>query len=264
MPKRYWRIWVPVAVLGAVAGGVVFVPDAVEHVRRERAVEALWRAHQGPPARLLKEAGERALAAGAAEVLVTAENPLSGESWPEPGRMSWQSPHDALTLPGMSRWRIDDDVYYYTGYDGNPEVEWERGTAAVSSSAPDFLSTLLVGGDAKRVGPGTVGGRLVMHYSTAVERTAHNTLLRKTFPCLAPPVPDRAVPGSPADRDPRIHVDAWLDDNGQPVRMRMSRPQGLPDSTIEFRSFGGPAVTLPQGANRIPPDKDPRTGCTTQ
>ncbi|MFJ7156177.1 hypothetical protein ACIQUQ_14675 [Streptomyces sp. NPDC101118] len=260
MAKRYWRIWIPVAVLAAAAGGVVFVPEVVDEVRVERLLEV----HTGDPAQVLKEAAERALAAGAAEVVVTAESPFYGDDGPaETGRMSWKSPHEALALPSMSRWRIDDDLYYHPavppGFDGSAESEWENGAAA-RVSAPAMLSALLVGGHPERVGPESVGGLPAMRYSVAVEPKPLDALLRKTFPCLTSPRPAPEPPRVPGSPDPRIHFDAWLDDHGQLVRVHRRSPR----KTIEFRSFGGPAVTLPQGAEHVEDAVDGQPGCTVR
>ncbi|MFJ6935296.1 hypothetical protein [Streptomyces sp. NPDC101132] len=260
MAKRYWRIWVPVAVLGMTAAGVVFVPEAVDEARVERLLEA----HAGDPAQVLKEAAERALAAGAAEVVVSAESPFYGDvRRTETGRMSWKSPHEALALPSMSRWRIDNDVYYHPyvppGFNGSLESEWENGAASLVS-APALLSALLVSGDPKRVGPESVGGRPAMRYSVVVEPEPFGALLRKTFPCLTSPRPAPEPPKVPGSPDRRIHLDAWLDAHGQLVRVHQRRPR----ETIEFRAFGGPAVTLPEGAQLVDEGPNGRKGCSTR
>ncbi|MFI8099646.1 hypothetical protein [Streptomyces sp. NPDC086023] len=260
MAKRYGRIWGTVAALGAAAGLVVAVPGSVDEAPWR--VDRLQDAHEGSPAQVLKEAAERALAAGAADVEVTGSHFLYGRVRPESGRMSWKSPHEAVGLPTLSRWRVDNDVYRDPAtdpaYDGNPEVEDQYGVAA-HVSGPEVLSTLLVAGNAKRLGPEPVRGRPAMGYRWVVADDDIDALLSKTFPCQAP-----ATPAQDAWNDP-FHVTAWLDEGGQVVRVQVVRPGTSYDTVVDFHSFGGPAVTLPPGAEPMPGTGSPRRkGCSVR
>ncbi|MFJ7158757.1 hypothetical protein ACIQUQ_27965 [Streptomyces sp. NPDC101118] len=260
-------------VLAVLVGGVASVPRGLEHVRKERAATVLReqrevvlaRAHQGPAAQVLQAAAERALAAGSADVRVAYDNiDLHTNINPEydatarDGRAVWSRTQDTMAMPKTSRWRVGDRVYAGpagTGwgpaaYDDtyHPELEWEH-SKTVNVSVPLHLNLLLAAGNTRRLGQERVDGRLTMRYVAFVWPRDADGFLKKTLPHLAlnPGIYD-FPPHSPRAHA-QIRLDAWLDEHGQLIRLHHWFPSD--DITISFRSYGGPPVTLPQGARLI-------------
>ncbi|MFJ7158759.1 hypothetical protein ACIQUQ_27975 [Streptomyces sp. NPDC101118] len=204
-------------------------------------------AERRPPLEVVREAAQRALDSGAASTHITQfESPVNSsgqfptEPYDSPGSpSSWRDGTDATG--GGTAWRIGDDYYGIPGSGsewGHPEVAWEtRMSLSVRVSRELELVRAVTG--ARSVGPESVLGRHGHHFMAGPSVDE----VRKLRAAGRKPTPGTSNPD-------HVAVDAWVDDHGELVRIIVTDLGHR--VLIDFESFGGPTVTLPDNAEPMP------------